>query len=72
MSGIATQGSDYSLSGPAGKVTIPAGQSSATVTLKSKIDHVPEFTEDAIMTLQPGGGYVLGKNDATVSILNSP
>ena len=73
MSGSATLGTDYVLSGTAGQVTITAGQSSAPVTLKAKTDHVTEGTETAIMTLQPGSGYQLGNpKQATVSILDSP
>jgi hypothetical protein len=73
MSGTASNGTDYRLSGTANQVTIPAGQSSAAVTLKSKADHVTEGTETAIMTLQPGSGYKVGRNNqATVSILDSP
>jgi hypothetical protein len=73
MSGTATLGTDYTLSGTAGQVTIPAGQSTGTVTLKAKKDNVQENTETAVMTLQPGTGYKLGTNkQATVSILNGP
>jgi hypothetical protein len=73
MSGNATNGTDYKLSGTPNQVTIPAGQSSATVTLKSKADGVTEGTETATMTLQPGSGYKVGRNNqATVSILDSP
>jgi hypothetical protein len=73
MSGTATNGTDYTLSGTAGQVRILAGQSSATITLKAKADHVTEGTETAIMTLQPGSGYKLGNpKQATVSILDSP
>jgi len=73
MSGNASNGTDYKLNGTANQVTIPAGQSSATVMLKSKADHVTEGTETAIMTLQPGSGYKVGRNNvATVSILDSP
>jgi hypothetical protein len=73
MSGTATNGTDYKLSGTANQVTIPVGQSSAAVTLKSKADGVTEGTETAIMTLQPGSGYKVGRNNqATVSILDSP
>jgi uncharacterized delta-60 repeat protein len=73
MSGTATLGSDYTLSGTVGQVTIPAGQSSASVRLKARIDHVTEGTETAVMTLLQGTGYQLGrKTQATVSILDSP
>jgi hypothetical protein len=72
-SGTATLGSDYSLSGTVGQVTIQSGQTSALVRLKAKTDGVTEGTETAIMTLQPGSGYRLGNpNKATVSILDSP
>ena len=72
MSGTATFGTDYNLStSTTGQVTIPAGQASATVTLKAKKDNVTENTETAIMTLQPGTGYRVGQhNSATVSILD--
>ena len=73
MSGTATRGTDYSLTGTAGQVTIPAGQSSGTVTLKAKIDSVTEGTETAIITLQPGSGYRVGNpKQAMVSILDRP
>jgi hypothetical protein len=72
MSGTATNGTDYVLSGAVDRVTIPAGQTSATVTLKAKKDHVAEGSETAVMTLQPGTGYKLGNNkQATISILDN-
>ncbi len=72
MSGTATNGTDYTLSGKPNKVRIPAGQSSATVTLSSVLDQVTEGTETAIMTLQRGRGYKLGRNkQATLSIIES-
>jgi hypothetical protein len=53
-------------------VKIPAGQSSATVTLTSQLDQVTEGTETAIMTLQRGRGYKLGQDkEATFSIIES-
>jgi hypothetical protein len=59
MSGKATLGSDYTMS--AAQFTIPAGQSSATVTLSAIVDNVKEKKgETAIMTLQPGAGYDFG------------
>ena len=85
MSGKATNGTDYTLSGTAGQVTIPGGQTSATVTLNALTDKVKEKAETAIMTLQPGSGYNLatttsgkGKKkkvtapSATVTILDGP
>lgn len=73
MSGTATLGTDYKLNGTAGQVTIPAGSSSAAVALKAVNDHVTEGTETAIMTLQSGSGYKVGKNNqATLSINDGP
>jgi hypothetical protein len=82
MSGKATQGSDYTLSGPPGHVTIPAGQASGSVTLSALTDNVKEKKETAIMTLQPGSGYdfpAAGKKkkkskapSATLTILDGP
>ena len=69
MSGTATLGADYTLSGTSGQVTIRAGASSANVNLNAKRDHTTEGTETAIMTLQPGSGYQVGSpSQATVSI----
>ena len=69
MSGTATQGRDYQLSGTAGQATIQAGKSAVKVQLNSKKDKIAEGTETAIMTLQPGGGYQVGSpSQATVSI----
>ena len=73
MSGTATLGADYSLSGTVGQVTILAGQTSAAVRLKAKTDGAAESTETAIMTLQNGSGYRPGNpKQATVSIVNVP
>ena len=70
MSGTATNGIDYTLSGRPNQVRIPAGQSSATVTLTSQFDQVMEGSETAIMTLQGGRGYKLGRNkEVTLNII---
>jgi outer membrane protein assembly factor BamB len=72
MSGTADEGADYALSGTFGQVTIPTGQSSATVVLTAVRDHVTEGTETAIMTLEPGSGYRLGRQkEVTLSIVDS-
>jgi PKD repeat protein len=57
MSGRAALGSDYTLSGTAGQVVIPAGQTSGTVTLSAIADGVKEKSETAVMTLKSGSGY---------------
>jgi hypothetical protein len=71
MSGGATLGSDYTLSGPANHVVIPAGQSSATVTFNAIADHVKEKTQRGIMNLAAGTGYAVAgtHNSATIAIV---
>ncbi len=59
MSGKATKGSDYTLSGSPGQITIPGGQSSGRVMLTAIQDKTKEKAETAIMTLQAGSGYNL-------------
>jgi hypothetical protein len=62
ISGTAVFGTDYILSGTPGQVTIPAGVSSAPITLTALTDNVfPEPNETAIITLGPGAGYKLAK-----------
>ena len=55
MSGGAILGTDYTLSGTPGQVTIPAGQSSARVILHA----LRNVKKAATMTLTPGPGYFL-------------
>ncbi len=57
MSGNAILGSDYTLSGTPGQVTIPAGSSTGTVTLTANSPHAKKVT--AQMNLTSGNGYVL-------------
>src|SRR4029077_8037107 len=57
MHGTSVNGTDYTLSGTPGQVTIAAGQASATVTLHSIADHVKERSETAIMSVISGLGY---------------
>jgi hypothetical protein len=70
MSGQAILGTDYTLSGTPGKVTIPAGQSSATVIMHSieDSDERVDRNEAATMTLSKGSGYKLLNNTATVTL----
>jgi hypothetical protein len=73
MGGTATQGSDYTLSGNPGQVTISAGQSSATIVLHSIADHIKEQNETAAVILTSGSGYKLPKRArAVVTIVNGP
>jgi hypothetical protein len=67
MSGTAVLGTHYSLSGTPGSVTIPAGASSADVTLT--VLKGPRKTKRAAMTLTSGSGYtVSASSTATVTI----
>jgi len=55
MSGKAKLGTDYTLSGTPGQVTIPAGQFSARVVLHAR----KNVNKAATMTLIDGPGYFL-------------
>ena len=76
LSGNATapglSGADYSLNGLTSStvVTIPAGATSATITLIPVIDNNPtEFDEIATLTLQAGSGYfVAAASAASITI----
>jgi hypothetical protein len=73
MRGTAQQGTDYTLSGTLGQVTIGAGQMAATVVLHAIADHVKERNETAILVLNSGAGYRIPKPaKATLTILNAP
>lgn len=74
MRGTAFNGTDYTLNGSPGHVTIVAGQRSATITLHSIADHIKERSETAVMVLATGSGYKIPKNGvkASVTILNGP
>jgi hypothetical protein len=55
-----------------GRVTIPAGQTSATITVTPKDDHKKEGTETVKATLVPHSRYVIGTPGmATVNILDN-
>ena len=73
MGGTATQGSDYTLTGTPGHVTVPAGQSSTTIALHSMADQLQERNETASLILTSGTGYKLPKRPkAVVTIVNVP
>ena len=68
MGGTAIRGIDYTLSGTVGQITIPAGASTATVTLNALQNNVTR-TKTALMQLNSGLGYQLSSsNKATVTI----
>ncbi|MEA2710118.1 MAG: hypothetical protein QOF78_2719, partial [Phycisphaerales bacterium] len=69
IGGSATNGSDYN--SLAGSVTIPAGSSSATVTVTPKDDATVENTETVTLTLSPVAGHNLGTASATVTIADN-
>ena len=71
IGGTATNGADYpTLASP---VTIPAGQSTATITIAPIADGVVEPEETVVLTLAAGAGYtVIAPNAATVRILAQP
>ena len=74
MRGTAINGTDYTLDGTPGQVTIAAGTNSAAVTLHSIADHVKERNESAIIVPAAGVGYKLPKHGARamLTILNGP
>ncbi len=72
MSGTATLGTHYTLSSSAGPLVIPAGASSASVTLNSLLTNLSSGSEIATMNLQSGMGYRLPSvPNASVTILNT-
>jgi hypothetical protein len=74
MTGTATLNSDYFLLGnfnDFGQIVIPAGQSSAMVTLHTQDDDGARRSETAIFNLIGGDAYRVGRpNRATITILN--
>ena len=71
MSGTATNGEDYYIVGPEGQATIQAGRNNVAVTLKAR--HTSETgSETAIMTLQPGPGYRLAKDNQRTLTIDHP
>jgi hypothetical protein len=72
MSGTAALGTHYTLTGPAGRVVIPAGASSASVILNALLTNLSSGSEVATMNLQSGTGYRLPVvPNASVTILNT-
>jgi hypothetical protein len=67
MTGTAVLNKHYTLSGSPGEVTIPAGSSSATVTLTA--GRPGKKTKTATMNLAGGSGYTVSSpQNATVNI----
>jgi hypothetical protein len=73
LGGKATSGTDYKLSGTSEQVVIPAGESSATVTLHALTDAVAERNESVKIKLLKGAGYKPSPpKKATITIINVP
>ncbi|GAB2503979.1 putative Ig domain-containing protein [Arenimonas alkanexedens] len=67
--GTATAGSDYT--GNVATVSIPAGATTATVTIDPTADATVEANETVILTVATGAGYIVGAPaSATGTILN--
>jgi hypothetical protein len=73
MAGRAIFGKHYTLSGTFGQVTLPAGASTATVTLTSIPNSIRRGNKAAILSLLAGNGYQLSSSSrvAAVTIVNS-
>ena len=70
MSGTAILANDYTLSGAAGKVVMPAGATSATITIGALVKAGSSSTPVATLTLRAGTGFTLSKtNKASVKIV---
>jgi large repetitive protein len=68
-SGTATPGVDYT--GGVSTVTIPAGATTATITIDPTADSTVEADETVILTVAAGSGYSVGSpSSATGTILN--
>ena len=70
VSGTATNGVDYRTL--KGRVKIPAGKDSTTITVAPIDDSIPEGTETVVLTLSAETTYgISGVANATVSILDN-
>ena len=67
--GTATSGTDYT--GGVATVSIPAGATTATITINPTVDATVEADETVILTVAAGGGYTVGAPaSATGTITN--
>ncbi|MCM3901686.1 MAG: hypothetical protein ND866_08270 [Pyrinomonadaceae bacterium] len=73
-SGTATNGTDYaSIGGSNFFLTIPANQTTATLTINPLPDNRVEGSETAVLTIQPRAAYTIGTpSSATVTIADDP
>lgn len=72
--GTAANGADYqSLGGAVSLISIPSGQTSASVTVAPVADNLVEGPETAELTLAPNAGYSIGlASSASVMIADDP
>ncbi|MHB8973149.1 MAG: beta strand repeat-containing protein, partial [Pirellulaceae bacterium] len=71
VGGTASNGTDYTT--VSSSVTIPAGQSSATVTITPNSDAVVEGAETVVLAVASGAGYAVGTpSSQTLSIADTP
>ncbi|MCK7556835.1 gliding motility-associated C-terminal domain-containing protein [Chitinophaga sedimenti] len=70
ISGTAINGQDYDIAS-SNTVTIPAGQSSVTIPVTVKDDHVIEVTETIILTLQ-SATTIMNNHSVAVTVDNTP
>jgi hypothetical protein len=70
--GSATYGSDYTIDGASDHVVIPAGHTSATITVHAMLDAARERNETIKFTLSAGNGYKLTRSgkSTTIKIVN--
>lgn len=69
LSGTANHGSDYAAL--PGTLTIPAGQSSAPISIYPMEDAIGEPSQTVIVSLRSEGKYVIGTNTATATITDN-
>ena len=73
MQGNAILGTHYTLSGTPGQITIPAGRSSAAVTLTALRTKLNQGSQTATMVIAAGTGYKLSPNyKSYMTITNIP
>ena len=74
LSGTATRGADYGISGVtsgAGTVTVAFGAARAIIPVAITDDRAAESDETVVLTLKPGAGYVVGgTNVHTLTIID--
>ena len=70
LGGTAMEGKDYLILVPAGSVTIPAGQTSATINITPKDAHLFSGSKTVVVDVHHGAGYTLNghESNSTVTI----